>query len=182
MNLPQQLQEYLNYPKLQLIDANSSLPEDELIFDPLTQAVLITFLAGLFKATRSKEAAAVISTHVNAQQLLADIFINEDDVINTITAYCNQPYSVVKEKLDETSAGYFAFVQLQLQGTDEIKKEDYLHNLMTAQRNEILKYLPPNLKLGDLLNDQALEDNTNKMEGPISSLMHKIENAFSKSD
>ncbi len=182
MNLPTQLQEYLNYPKLQMIDANTSLPEDETTFNALTQAVLITFLAGLYKVTRTKESAAVINRQINAQQLLTAIFTNEDEVVNAVTAFTNQPNNIVKEKLLEVSTGYLAFVQLQTPGTDEIQKEDHLYNLMTAQRNEILKYLPPGLKLGDLLNDQALEDNTNKMEGPVSSLMHKIENAFSKSD
>jgi hypothetical protein len=33
--------------------------------------------------------------------------------------------------------------------------------------------------MGDLLNDEALDDRTNKMEGPISNFMHKIENNLS---
>ena len=47
------------------------------------------------------------------------------------------------------------------------------------QRNNILLYLPATLNMGSLLNDDTLDDNTNKMEGPISSLMHSIGNAFS---
>jgi hypothetical protein len=39
--------------------------------------------------------------------------------------------------------------------------------------------LPPALQMGDLLNDNTMDDRTNKMEGPISSMMHSIENKLS---
>jgi len=35
------------------------------------------------------------------------------------------------------------------------------------------------LQIGKLLNDSTLDDRTNKMEGPISGLMHAIEKKFS---
>ena len=47
------------------------------------------------------------------------------------------------------------------------------------QVTTFLPYLPANLHMGDALNDTTLDDNTHKMEGPISSLMHSIGNAFS---
>jgi len=34
--------------------------------------------------------------------------------------------------------------------------------------------------MGVLLHDNTLDDNTNKMEGPVSSLINTIGNAFSK--
>ena len=34
--------------------------------------------------------------------------------------------------------------------------------------------------MGQVLKEESLDDNTNKMEGPVSSLMHKIGSAFSK--
>jgi hypothetical protein len=38
------------------------------------------------------------------------------------------------------------------------------------------------MKMGDILNDEALDDRTNKMEGPVSGFMHRIENQLSKGD
>jgi hypothetical protein len=35
------------------------------------------------------------------------------------------------------------------------------------------------MQLGRLLEDDSLDDRTNKMEGPISNFMHSIENKFS---
>ena len=50
---------------------------------------------------------------------------------------------------------------------------------MSGQRHNILVYLPAALQLGDLLNDNAMDDRTNKMEGPVSNFMHNIENKLS---
>ena len=54
-----------------------------------------------------------------------------------------------------------------------------LRSYMNGQRHNILVYLPPSLQMGDLLNDNAMDDRTNKMEGPISSMMHSRENKLS---
>jgi hypothetical protein len=40
-------------------------------------------------------------------------------------------------------------------------------------------HLPAAMQLGYLLNDNAMDDRTNKMEGPVSSFMHTIENKLS---
>ena len=180
MNLPQQLQEFLNYPPLQLIDINNGMPEDEKPMDVLHQSVLITFLTGLYKATRSTENATVITYQTDAGQLLDIIFI-KDNQADTIAAFTNQPVNVIKVKLTEVSAGWLEYLKKQtLPG--ETQSDTYLKDLMTSQRHEILKYIPQGLKLGELLNDEGLEDVTNKMEGPVSSLMHMIENGFSTTD
>ena len=54
--------------------------------------------------------------------------------------------------------------------------KDYL----SAQITHMLPYLPAALKMGEMVHEETLDDNTNKMEGPVSSLMHKIASAFSK--
>jgi hypothetical protein len=57
-----------------------------------------------------------------------------------------------------------------------------IKNFMNAQRHNILVYLPAALQMGDLLNEETLDDQTNKMEGPISNFMHSIESKLSGSD
>ena len=47
-------------------------------------------------------------------------------------------------------------------------------------QDRILQMRPYALKMGELLHDNTLDDNTNKMEGPISSLMQSIGSVFSK--
>ncbi len=46
------------------------------------------------------------------------------------------------------------------------------------QKNNILLYLLSALKMGELLHDTTLDDDTNKMEGSISSLIHSLGNIF----
>ena len=65
------------------------------------------------------------------------------------------------------------------EGPGENPSAEKIRNYMSSQRHHILVYLPPALKMGDLLNDNTMDDRTNKMEGPISNLMHGIENKFS---
>lgn len=49
------------------------------------------------------------------------------------------------------------------------------------QRSNILKHLPVELHAGELLSDPAMDDKTNKMEGPMSGMMHTVEKIFSSS-
>jgi hypothetical protein len=51
---------------------------------------------------------------------------------------------------------------------------------MNDQRHQVLVYLPAPLQLGDLIHDESLDDRTNKMEGPVSNFMHKIEDKLSQ--
>ncbi len=181
MKITEQLQQLLNYPQLQVIDANTGLPENEAEFDALSQSALITFLAGLYKATRTTEAAALINSQKTSTDLLSSIFTKEEDITAKIALYANETADTVNRKLDEIATGFLSIDEYKSQDAGA-STDDNLKTQLTSQRHEILKYLPGKLKIGALLNDTTLGDNTNKMEGPVSSLMHKIENIFSSGD
>jgi len=57
--------------------------------------------------------------------------------------------------------------------------DNEVYQFASQHKNEVLLYLPAALRTGELLNNNNLDDRTNKMEGPISSLMHSIEKNFS---
>ena len=181
MNIPEQLQQLLNYPVLQVINPNTGLPDNTAEFDALSQSTLITFLAGLYKATRTKEGSFLVQSQESATDLLSSIFAKEEDITAKIALFTNQTTANVKVKLNEIATGFLSIKEPIGIDTDT-SKDDNLKTLLTSQRHEILRYLPGNLKIGNLLNDLSLEDNTNKMEGPVSSLMHKIESIFSSAD
>jgi len=86
---------------------------------------------------------------------------NEDPVAG-MNAIANEAVKVAKENMPADA------------GIKEVK--DFFSN----QTKDILLYLPAELKMGELLHDNTLDDNTNKMEGPISSLIQSIGSAFSK--
>lgn len=54
-------------------------------------------------------------------------------------------------------------------------------DFLTSQRHNILLYLDPILQLGKYIGDDTIDDSTNKMEGPVSDLMHNIGQIFSGS-
>lgn len=181
MNLLKELQEFLKYPKLQKMDPNTRLPEDPTQYNALSQSVLIAFLSGLYKATRNKENTEKIEAQLSGQNLLDTIFEKQDEVIASIAGFAESTVEIVKGKLTEVADGYLQFMKQEVYA-EERKSENYLQNLLSSERHNILACLPPDLKVGALLNDLAMEDDTNKMEGPISSVMHKIENLFSTTD
>ncbi len=185
MNLPEELQQQLHYPPLQTIDANTGLPQDENNFDALGQSAIVTFLAGLYKAVQTKQSAITVEKSAAPSELIAAIFDGNNDVANTIAAYAHKPTDIAKAKLYEVAEGFISYFNAKSENTviENISTENTsLQKLVGTQRNDILKYVPGGLKIGDLLNDDTLEDDTNKMQGPISTLMHKIENAFSTPD
>jgi len=181
MNLSQDLQEFLNYPVLQKMDPTTGQPENEELYDIVSQSVLIVFLTGLYKATRTKEGAEEINNQQNIEGLLNIMFKNKAEVITAVAEFTKKSENFISAKLDEVAAGYFKVIN-QGDYVTELQKENSLEGLLTSERIKILPCLPPGLKTGKLFNDESIDDSTNKMEGPISSLMNKIEGAFSEDD
>ena len=61
----------------------------------------------------------------------------------------------------------------------ELNSDDApLHGFTVQHKAEALLYLPVSLHAGIILGNNNLDDNTNKMEGPVSNLMHNIEKRF----
>jgi hypothetical protein len=86
---------------------------------------------------------------------------NQQPVVK-MNAIANEAVKLVKNNLPENA------------GIKDVKL------FFNDQQHYILPYLPVELNIGELLNDSTLDDKTNKMEGPVSSLVQNIGNAFSK--
>lgn len=181
MNLSQDLQEFLKYPELQKINATTGLPENEKLYDIVSQSVLIIFLTGLYEASRTKEDAEVIKQQQNAKGLLDKMFKNKAAALTHIAEFTKKSEKYINTKLEEVAGGYLQVIQ-QSKYAAAFKKEKSLEDLLSNERHKILPCLPPGLKTGKLFNDETIDDNTNKMEGPVSSLMNKIEDVFSEDD
>ena len=181
MKLSQDLQEFLHYPVLQKMDATTGLPENEELYDLVSQSVLVVFLTGLYKSTRTKEAAEEIHKQQNAKELLDKMFQDKAAVLTVVAEYTNKPEDYINTKLEEVAAGYLQMIN-QSDYVTALQKENSLEEIMSSERHNILACLPPKLKAGKLFSDETIDDNTNKMEGPISSLMNKIGDVFSSGD
>lgn len=180
INLIETVQQNLGYPPLQKIDPNTQqvvADKKTPAEDKFSQAAIPAVLTALFSYVQSDNGATAFLNGDHATNWVGRIFDdNKKEVIQTVADYAlksnadtvtgmntiaNEAVKLVKENLSEKA------------GIKEVKL------FFSNQKNNILLYLPAALNMGELLHDNTLDDKTNKMEGPISSLMQSIGSAFS---
>ncbi len=179
INLAEEVQKRLLFPALIKIDPNTTEKKnkDERCCD-VTQAAIITALVGLYRITRTQSGSVRLLLTGRSEAWLEDVY--GDNLGQTVSriSECTHTDRTEVEKLLRLAADA-AIIILHEQLAGNITSESF-KEFMSAQRDHILVYLPPQLHLGEMLHDKTLDDNTHKMEGPVSSLMHKIENIFSE--
>ena len=109
------------------------------------------------------------------------IFKSKAEVLAVIAEFTKKQENYINTKLEEVAKGYFQIIN-QNDYAIELRKENSLVDLLTNERHKILISLSPGLQAGKLFNDESIDDNTNKMEGPLSILLNKIEDVFSEDD
>lgn len=174
------VQEALGYPALQKMDPNtqemvidSQTPEE----DKFSQAAIPAVLAGMYKYSQSDEGAAEILKNDQRETWMSRIFNdNIKEVLESVSSYAKQSSEDPVAKMEAIASETVKQVIAGLPAGAEVKDVKTFFN---HQSSDILLYLPAALNMGTLLNDNVLDDQTHKMEGPISSLMQSIGNAFS---
>lgn len=176
-NLLEKVQQSLGYPPLHKIDPNTDDAINHKPVDAFSQALVSAVLTGLYRYVQSNKGAENFLGISNAADWVDEIFgEHRDKAIERIADFASQPVAKVE-------SGILIMV-------NETKKiiQEILNDKLTVQdikiffaneRNNIIVYLPPALHLGDWLNDTELDDNTNKMEGPMSNLIKRIGDVFS---
>jgi hypothetical protein len=180
INLLETVQQNLGYPALQKIDpntqqvvANEKTPDEH----KFSQAAIPAVLTSLYKYVQSDEGAEDFFRGNNSSNWVSKIFDdNKKEAIQTISAYAKQSNEDPIAKMNAIANEAVKVVKENL-SADATTKEVKL--FFSNQKNNILLYLPAVLNMGELLHDSTLDDKTNKMEGPISSLMQSIGAAFS---
>ena len=183
-NIIETIQQNLEYPPLRKIDPNiqEAVDKPELSrVEKLSQGVIPAVLAGIYKLSRKDEGASSI-IHLQSNNnagLLSHIFEEaENEAVQKVAQYGEASETDVRNHMEIVAAESIRIIRKAVgENADGEKVKKYL----TGQRHNILVYLPAALAFGDLLHDETLDDRTNKMEGPISNFMHKIENKFSGS-
>jgi hypothetical protein len=156
----------------------------------LEGAAIPLALAGIYHLAASKEGAQRITDYILSDRTsierpasntcAAFTFGNKtEEVIDKITNYSGATRAVAYDVLNEAARNTYQ-VMLRELVNDNIKPED-ITRFMVAQRHSILSHLPEALQLGHLLGDETIDDVSNKMEGPISNLMHNLGESFSGS-
>ena len=174
------VQQNLGYPALQKIDPNTQqvvadekTPDE----DTFSQAAIPAVLTAMYKYVQSDEGATAFLQADDSASWIDKIFDdNKKEVVQTIAAYAKQSGEDPVAKMNAIAIEAAKVVKAHLPEAAGIKE---VKAFFKAQKATILLYLPADLNMGELLHDNTLDDNTNKMEGPVSSLIQSIGAAFS---
>lgn len=177
INLVQKLAQRDGISALPKIDPNTQdISADAKVFaDKLSQAAIPAVLVGLYKYTRDEHRAGdILKSSFKSnwrQEVFGDRF---DKLVAGIAAYSGETAAQVSSKLDNVLDNSIEVIK---QETGDVNGNT-VKEIFTAARTGILSHLPAAIGVGEFLDDNSFDDRTNKMEGPVSSLMHKIEKTF----
>jgi len=161
------------------IDPNTQAPlpeKEEPVSPDLGNAVIPAMLIAFYKHSRNEETAAELLNNSNSEKILDDVFGEEkNNIIQSVSIYTNVSTVNVETEMKKTSS---AIIEVLRDHIKDINGKT-ICAFFTDQRSNILKHLPVELNLGEAIKDSSVDDRTNKMEGPMSGMMHSIEKIFS---
>lgn len=179
MNLTEIFAGYLGYDALQKVDPNTQDTHDGGVgHGPLPKAVIPAVLAAFFNKATGPDLDNLINSDKgkNWPELLFGS--NQHAIVQRITDYTGSGEVEVENQISKTAEGFINWFRTQ---PGEHKAAD-MRRILDASKQNISSYLPASLHIGDSFNKSTLDDQSNKMEGPVSGLMHKIENLFSSNE
>lgn len=145
-------------------------------YDLLAQAAVPAVLVALYKYTRTTEGSEILATQLKTPPLDLTLGDLKEQTVQRVAEYAGVNPAQAENVLDEVADESIRFVWNELGST---KKADTIQSYFTSQKQSILKRLPEDLQMGELLNDNTVDDRTNKMEGPASGLAQSLSNLFS---
>lgn len=184
MNLIEEMQKATGHWPVEKVDPNTQAPKDEQNTDKdlLAQAVIPVSLLGLYHYTRSQEQAQLLAGGNNSTNTIwkDKLYGNHsDEVASSVAAYAHTSLNMAEGALDHATNTAIKVVNDSL---GDKASGAAIANIFKDNRSAILQHLPAALQLGSIVNDTTIDDRTNKMEGPMSGIMHAFEKIFSDSD
>jgi len=180
INIVEEVQKKMGYEPLQKIDPNTQEPLTTEVFtspaSAIAQAAIPAVLAAVYKKSKTPGDVDDIMRVRNSTDYLPSLFgENADRAVQSIATYAKVTTGEARQSMQQ-----IAVTVLQVLHT-EVKNPTpaAVGSFMKGQRDNILHYLPASLQMGKLLDDETMDDRTNKMEGPVSGFMHTIEKIFS---
>jgi len=174
-NLVHTIQKNLGYPPLERVDPNSQEIKGAKNMSPaqkLPQAAIPAVLAGMIKYSDGPDGVNLLTLNDNRNWLGTFFSGKEEEAIRKVADYAGVTTDEAQRNMEDISNEAVRLVKDSVKNGDSEKLRSY----MNSERHTILSHLPAVLKIGDTLNEETFDDRTNKMEGPVSSFLHKIEN------
>ena len=182
INLLETIQKNLGFPALHKIDPNTQeikTSDSDPAEDRLSQAVIPSVLIALYNFSTTQHGAEAILND-NLADWKHEIFGNDQkEAILHIASYAHKSAAIAQETVNAVTREAVQIIRHELNGKETVQN---VKTLLEDQRNIVLHYLPASVEIGKILNNTTFDDRTNKMEGPVSNLMHAIGNVFSSSD
>jgi hypothetical protein len=145
-----------------------------------SQAAIPSILAALYRSVQTDEGAVAFLSKHQPDSWLPTLFgEKQDEVIRHISAYSGETteYTFAKmQAIAEETVGVIKELLPANAAAQDVK------TFFKNEKNEILTYLPAELQMGKLLDDDSLDDETEKMGGIVSGMMHKIGTAFDSTE
>lgn len=184
MNLIEEMQKATGHWPVEKVDPNTQAPKDGENADKnlLAQAVIPIALLGLYHYTRSEEQAQLLmgGNNSTSESWKNKLFGNHsEEVASSVASYAHTSVDMAEDALDHATNTAIKVVRDSL--GDKASGLAFA-NVFKDNRSTILLHLPASLQIGSIVNDTTIDDRTNKMEGPMSGIMHTFEKIFSDSD
>ena len=173
-NIVEAIQQKLGYQPLKKVDPNTQeIKEANKMSaeEKLPQAAVPAVLAAMIKFSDGKDGVTLLSANDNSNWLQTIYCGKEDEAVTKVADYAGVNPEEARAQM-ENIAREGVHIAREFVKTPDPEK---LRSFMNSQRHSILSHLPAAMKLGDVLNEETFDDRTNKMEGPVSSFLHKIE-------
>ncbi|HEY2721576.1 MAG TPA: hypothetical protein VGI82_07615 [Chitinophagaceae bacterium] len=173
INIIETIQKNLGFAPLDKIDPNTQEAKDIKKISPdrkLQQAAVPAVLAAMIKYSDGTEGMNLFSD--NKDWLAAIYSGKENDAIKKVAEYAGVSIDEAGHRMEDISDEAVRVVRDNVKTPDAEK----LRAFMNSQRHNVLSHLPASMKIGDVLNEETFDDRTNKMEGPVSGFLHRIEN------
>jgi hypothetical protein len=181
MNIVEIIQKNLGFNAVEKIDPNTQEtpgPDNPMGNNALAQAGIPAILLGICSALEQHPESDLLDGSRSGSNL-ERIFGNlTGKIIERITGYSQIADKHRVQELEHIATESLRVLKEKIgEGADE----KAIRKFVAANKPDILLYLPPSLDLGTLLQNNNLDDRTGKMEGPVSSLMHRVEKSFNSS-
>lgn len=179
-NIVEAIRQQLGMGPVKKIDPNKqavSQDEGEAPYDKLAQAAIPAVVVAFAVFAKTDRGADILLGHGSLKYI--DLFLGKHEqiaaAIATYAGVSEEEAAQTMEKITQAAAA----ITVNAAAPDPTVEK--VRNYLAGQRHKILSHLLPSLKLGEVLNDNSLDDRTNKMEGPMSNIAHTIENFLSGS-
>ena len=182
INIVEAIQARLGTRSINKIDVNATHQSETQkpgTTDHAQQGAAAAVLVALYRFGKTDEGAANLA-HNTSGNWLQTIFMNKEEIAaGKVASYADISTDDARDLMQTVADEAVAEIHRSV-GKDASPAR--IKNYMASQRSNILAYLPAELEMGKLLNDPVLDDRTNKMEGPVSSFLHWIENLMAPGD